>query len=130
MDASIIKKHRRLAEQLWARTKTDDPIEWKESGFGPGYETNAGQYIIGIKERSGNFDAPDYVVTLYDHSYDVIDSFSDEEIFEESAKPAVGNSNGYYSLLEDLFRTAQRNSKGADKALDSVLAFLDDDIPF
>lgn len=130
MDASIRKKHRKLAEQLWFKTKDGEGVEWRAAAYGDGFESSIGSYIVTIREVKGAFDAPDYVVSLLDQSYENIDSFSDEEISEDGVSPKVGDFSNYYTLLSDLFRTAQRRSKGADKALDSVLAALDDDIPF
>lgn len=129
MDVSIRNKHRKLAEQLWLKSK-NDLIEWRASAYVNGFETAIGSYIVAIGASNGAFDVPDYIVSLFDQAYEVIDSFSDEEISEDGLVPKVGEFSGYYMLLSDLFRMAQRLSRGADKALDNVLAELDDDIPF
>jgi hypothetical protein len=124
MDAATIRKQRKLSELLYKRTLAKG-LSWTESSYLGGFQADVGDHVVNVRMKAGQYDEPDYVVTLLDPEFNVIESFSDSDLFREDEPPAVGEFRSYYSLLEDVYRMANRQSKGADKALDAILSTLE-----
>ncbi|MCP8939289.1 hypothetical protein NK718_12250 [Alsobacter sp. SYSU M60028] len=64
----------------------------------------------------------DYTMQIINNEGVVVDSFTDDDIFEENGS--------YYRLMEDIHELARRRAMGSDAVLDEVLKELDDDLPF
>lgn len=127
MNVDTVSKQRRLVEQLAEKTKSEK-IEWSEGDYSDGVKASFGRHTVDIFERTPDFGENDYVVVISDDWKGEIDRFSDVDLSIDAAKPSVGGT--YYQLLDAMFKSAQRQIKGVDKALDSILNELDSILPF
>ncbi|WP_162998140.1 hypothetical protein [Brevundimonas lutea] len=121
----VTSRHRKLSERLYVRTESEHQI-WTTGTWSGDYETSVGNYIVSIKANVKEFDEVDYGIVISDKKHTEIDRFWDEEISEPDVKPSVGDFRNHYALMKDLYRKAQRQTSGADKALESILNELDE----
>ena len=116
-------KHKKLAERLFART-AEKALDWKVDEWGDPY-TNLADKTLFV-ELSENLEGqPLLLVKVADSTGDIIERFNDEQI---KGLPAVGGFKNYFDLLDQLRQMAIRQSTGADKTLDELIAILDEDI--
>ena len=82
------------------------------------------QISISEVENQANWENPDYVIRIYNKNGEVVDSFSDEDISD--------NSNPYYRKMMNLYRTVVRLNNGSEDILNELLKELPDpdEIPF
>ncbi|QIF80923.1 hypothetical protein [Brevundimonas sp. 'scallop'] len=122
------QKHRVLIEEL-AQNTIYETIKWVEPRVYDGIRTTLGDYSIEIYERNSEFSESDYHVVIFDEWESEIDKFTDVDISRGGYAP-TRNAESYYELMANTVRTAKRQMKGADKAVDAIIGKLKDMMPF
>lgn len=122
---NTVDKWRALVDRLVFYTNTKQVI-WKSSADEATFisRISGNQISISEVENQANWENPDYVIRIYNKNGEVVDSFSDEDISD--------NSNPYYRKMMNLYRTVVRLNNGSEDILNELLKELPDpdEIPF
>ena len=113
----------RLAQLLGKKTK-DGELQWKRTERDEVFQHAFPDYSVRIHhEHEPLFDQDDYVLTIYNQEGLIIERFTNGDLQREGLPEA-------YNSMQEMYNTARRSAMGIDKALDDLLTYLDDDIPF
>lgn len=116
MDA--ISQQKRLVEKLSNLTNNKE-LSWKpDPNDGEPYAKIDDYYVILGEGRSGSGTTV-YRIVIQDENENEIETFDDEELDGSSA-------GKYYQLMGQLVKTARRQAKGTDEAIDKILKSLGD----
>ena len=111
---SDIEKFKSTLERISELTK-QNRLPWDEDPNGNDAPwVKVGEHFIVLREGRNHSGSVIYRVSIEDQDEKVIDSFSDEDLGGPS-----------FRVFESLFKSARRQAKGADKALDEVLKGLE-----
>jgi len=123
-----VDKHKRLFDLLFTKTEAGE-LEWQETAEKGDYLASFSNYSIEITRYEAQ-ENESTIVRLAIRGADgqVIEWVTDIEVGERIATQT--EKNVFYRKTEALYEMVRRKVLGADKALDAILAELDDDIPF
>ena len=113
-----IEKYRKFVTSLSNKTK-QEKIEWSETSIDGVYSTTLSGFTVHIRiEKSiTSPSADDVFISIHDEWGEEKDHFSDVTIRGETPE----GYDGYYSLMEELYRMAARQASGADQIMDQLL---------
>lgn len=115
---STTAKYRALVERLFKATQANT-IRWTKNQLGEGYTAPVGPRSVVITEGH-NFNGEPTIRLILKDEFDLdTESFDDEDI--TGIKPSIEGYDGYWGLMTELHKTAQRQASGADQTLDSIL---------
>ncbi len=75
-------------------------------------------------------DTYDYELSILDENRNLIDSFSDTELFDLFETHFRETNTRPYKTMRDIYFSASRYASGADTAIDEIINALDDGLPF
>jgi hypothetical protein len=121
-----LEKPRKLMEVLHRRTLRGE-IDWQESlpdMFQVSFKDNSVQLRSFVHHDQ---DAVTYLISLLNSEGTIVDTFSDEDLDRADFASPGGK---WSTKIAELYATARRRARGADKLLDDILKEVgDDDIP-
>jgi hypothetical protein len=119
------EKYKRLVDLLWEKTKRNKLV-WVAEDDG---DVNVIIAERRIRIATGrNLDGePVERLIIMSSDWDVIESFTDEALADELPPREFGN---YWRVMSEIHQLAHRQGLGADKAIDDIIAELNDDPPF
>lgn len=100
-----------LINRLIENTKSGKTT-WETTARTNSFASFMANYSVIITE-----DGPDYTLTILDDFDDLIERINDDELSSDY--------NDAIDIMRSLFSFARRNARGADKAIDDILNFLD-----
>ena len=95
---------------LLERTE-ENKLSWEVTAWDSKFITGLVDYTVGINEEEGS-----YYLTIENGLSEVIDYITDDDLYEID-----GNS---HAMMRALYGMARRNARGADKAIDDILRYL------
>lgn len=119
-------KYAKLVDLLYDRT-VDHIQKWNTSGSGD-LETYSSGFLIRLSSYRDGEGEPFEAIEIYNSDDEMIESFNDGTI--ASCPLPDDRHSTYYNKMEQLRSRARREALGADQALKTILADLEDDIPF
>lgn len=119
-DKKTSSSYAELLKLLYNKT-CDGDLVWTESGSKVTVDLD--EYVINILKLKNMSGEPVITVRLIDVWDDLIDEFTDEDLGIPVGPPFSGYES-MFAFMTDLHKLAQRNAKGADKALSSVIDIL------
>lgn len=117
--ATTSEKYATLVDELFKRTSSGR-LAWSEDVLSTPAASIADNTISIQKSRNVK-NQPVVKIDILDKAYNIIDTFTDEDL-PEYVQPEGFES--YWELLVELEKMAQRNASGADEALDKILGHL------
>lgn len=115
-------KRLRLIKSLHERTKAGG-LEWEPTDKAGVFEVAFANYSVRLKSAwNPELQEDDYVLSIYNAAGELVDDFADTEV------PAAGDVTAFL-LMRDTHETARRIAMGVERALDALLAELDDSEP-
>lgn len=124
---------RALVEALYSKTMRGE-LTWGKAAHSQAFVTNVAQKRLEISVEHGER-GEDVWLNIYNSEGDHVDSISDT--YFGTLTPARTAHSNYYSLMKELYDSADRNARGADAAISELLNELgveaigpDDEPPF
>jgi hypothetical protein len=120
-----LTKSKKLVDLLLAKTQKGG-IDWQE-GFPGFFQVSFRDNTVRLEWNEGRTEgSPVIMVFLLNGEGAIVDRFSDEDLDNDEGS-AVGGQ--WFGKLKELYTSALRHARGADKVLNAILDELDDDIP-
>ena len=116
------KQYRKLVERLYKKTR-DKEISWS-TGWTGELECELSSYKVRLESSEGPEGSPLEDVIIINSNDEIIDSFNDEDISDDSNPLGFPN---YWRLMQQLRKLANRQAKGVDTALKAILDNLEDE---
>lgn len=121
-------KYAKLADRLFDLT-SEKKLEWNIDPFDEEVTCRFSSHKIIISDGRDSEGSPYVQISIRSLSDVEIDTFTDNDL--SGRTPDRFGYENYWKLMSGLLRTARRQAKGADEAIDSILGELDDkDLPF
>jgi hypothetical protein len=121
-----LAKSKKLVDLLLAKTQKGE-IDWQE-GFGASFQVSFRDNTVQLNWLEGRTEgSPIITVFLLNGAGETVDRFSDEDL-DKDENGEVGGP--WFAKLKDLYTSALRHARGADKVLNAILDELENDISF
>ena len=125
---SLIKQQK-LVDLLLERTRKSK-LEWQTTLADNAFQISFRDNSVRLEQVETGGNEPDYVVSLINSEGNVVENFSDVDLWQDQKDLSESDRKNYYRALAELYALARRTALGSDKVLNSILNELDDEIPF
>lgn len=119
MTSSPTERMRSLVDALYDRT-LQNKLSWRLSFDESAVEAKLATYIVRVNEWRDEDGDPVFVIEITNDIGNVIDIISGATL--RGLAPPKGGSYG--QVISEIYRLANRQIKGADKAIDDILSEL------
>lgn len=100
---------------------------WEATSAKNTFQTSLPKYTVRISEEPNrDTDGMDYVISIHDSNGSSIERVSDVDL----SNVAAAQGGSAFSAMRGLYKEARRTALGVDKAVDEIIAALDEDFPF
>ncbi len=103
-------------------------LEWQVTVDERSFQTTVSQYALRISEQPPDDpdpeSAPDYILSVYNQQGDVIESVSDVEL------AAFDRDSKAFQTMKKIYKIARSAALGLDRALDSIIDALKEELPW
>jgi hypothetical protein len=118
-DPKVLQLIERLHEKTMAGT-----LEWEKTVEDGEFQVSFPNYSVQLKQHP---DEPMYLLTLLNDVGEIIAEVNDEDYDGPGASEGL---KPVYRKMKAMYERARRDVLGVDKAVDSILIELDDELPF